>query len=126
MSYSSPSEIGTQHAEWLQKLDFYKQELDILKNRLTEVAGRNTHPDVMAGIEHYQNQFIVQRNNIDEYRHAVNEHTTRVKNDIQHHAGKVDTMVLTEHKRLTEGITQLEKVINELRQDFNAFLSKWM
>ena len=126
MSYSNSSEIGTQHAEWLRTLEFYKQEIGILKNRLTELAGRNTHPDVMAGIEHFQNQFIVQRNNIDEYHHAVNEHIVRVKHDIKHHANKVDNTVLTEHKKLSEGMAQLEKVINELRQDFNAFLSKWM
>ena len=61
--------IYTQHAdhtEWLSKMKFYTDEISILKNRLGEIASKNSDKEVLAQVEHFQNQLIIQRNNIDE------------------------------------------------------------
>lgn len=126
MSYTNASNLGVQHTEWVKTLDFYKSELSILENRLTEVAGKNSGADAMAGVEHFQNQFIIQRNNIDELKHAVNEHSHLTAEDAKHHAGKVETGLVSDHKKIEADVKQFEIVINELRHEFNAFLSKWM
>ena len=57
--------IYTQHAEhtdWISKLKFYDDEICILKNRLSEIISKNTQKDILAEAEHFQNQFIIQKN----------------------------------------------------------------
>lgn len=126
MTYTNASNLGVEHGIWLGSLDFYEKELDILETRLAEVAGKNTDAEAKAGVEHFQNQFIVQRNNIDELKHKVNEHAHLVFEDAKHHAGHVETSRVNEHKKIDDTVKTFEKIINDLRQEFNNFLSKWM
>ena len=118
--------MDNRHDEALRGLEFYKQDLIILQQRLQEVAEKNTALDVRRSIEHFQNQFIIQRNNIDELRHKVNEQVQLLSKDVQLHEGRVEKQLLEEEEQLDAEYRQLEKIINELRQEFNTFLSKWM
>lgn len=126
MNYTDSSNLPASHSVWLKLISFYKEDLDILKNRLLEVAGKNTSPEAMAGVEHFQNQFIVQRNNIDEMHHSINEYVHELAGEIQQHAGKVSATIVEKNTNLNDQVKQLEKIINELRQEFNLYLSKWM
>lgn len=126
MNYSSVSHCGNDHQEWLRGVEFYDIELDTLEKRLMELADKNRKGDVMAGIEHFQNQFIVQRNNIDELRHSINEHDARVASGAQAHAGRMDSGLVTDHENIGEQYRIFEKVMNDLRQEYNQFLVKWM
>lgn len=126
MSYTDATKLGAQHSEWIRTLDFYKEELNILKKRLQEVAGKNTGAESMAQLEQFQNRFIVQLNNIDELKHSVNEHAHLVYEDLTHHAGKVEDNFVEQHKQLDTSMLQLEKAINDMRRELNVYLSKWM
>lgn len=114
------------HDEALRGLEFYKQDLLILQQRLQEVAAKNSSFEVRQSVEHFQNQFIVQRNNIDELKHKINEQLQLLGKDAQAHGGRVDKDLAKEEEQLSEEYKGLEKVINELRHEFNQFLSKWM
>jgi hypothetical protein len=63
MNYTSVAHCGHEHQEWIKAMDFYKDDLQLLQKRLMEIAGKNNGHDTMAEVEHFQNQFIVQRNN---------------------------------------------------------------
>ena len=56
----------------IRDLDFFKAELKILRNRLTEVAGKNTGHDVLLQVEHFENKFHILGIHIDEMLHDVN------------------------------------------------------
>jgi hypothetical protein len=126
MSFVSAANCGIEHHQWLQAIDFYTKELDILENRLAEIIKKNTGIDAMAGAEHFQNQFIVQRNNISEIRHSIREHDHKTAEDAYAHAGHIHSELVTEHAEVKENFDSLEKVIKELRIEFNDYLSKWM
>ena len=126
MSYTNAAHLGHAHQEWIKALDFYKDELNILEKRLTEISSRNTGAEVNAGAEHFQNQFIIQRNNIDELKHSINEHAHAVFEDVSNHAGRVEETKVTDHQRIGSEVAVLEKVINELRHEFNVYVAKWI
>lgn len=126
MSTANTSILSYEHTDWLKAIDFYKDDLVILQKRLAEVAFKNTSKEAMAGVEHFQNQFIIQRNNLDELRHYIHEHIQHVVKDITEHAGAVEDDTLDEHARRKDEFESLEKVMADLRHDFNAFLAKWM
>ena len=80
----------------------------------------------MAGVEHFQNQFIVQRNNSDELNHEINLYVQKLGEDAQHHAGHIGTYLVVEHDQLQDKYENLERIMNGLRHEFKDYLAKWM
>ena len=126
MSYISITKMENLHDEALRGLEFYKQDLYIQQQRLQEVAAKNTSFEARQSVEHFQNQFIVQRNNIDELKHKLNEQVQLLGKDAMEHGGRIEKGLAEEETKLNEEYHDLEKVINELRHEFGQFLSKWM
>jgi hypothetical protein len=119
--------MSDEHTGWLSALDFYKQELNIIKGRLTEVAGKNTSKEAGAQVEHFENQIKVQHENIDTLRHGINDNLAKVAAELKTNtAGYIGTELVKAHDGQKETFTSLEKVINELRQEFNRFATQWM
>jgi hypothetical protein len=126
MNYTSVAHCGNDHQEWIKAIDFYEDDLDLLEGRLVEIVKKNNVHDAMAGVEHFQNQFIVQRNNIDELRHSIREHDGWVAGEAKEHAGRMDSRHNGEHAQLKDQVDSFGKIFNELRHEFNIFLAKWM
>jgi hypothetical protein len=123
----SVTHMNNAHGDWLRAIDFYKQELDILKARLTEIASKNSHPDVLQQVEHFENQFTIQRENMDKLAHEIHTNLASTSREVQESgAGYIDDTLLAQHHRLQERFTAEEKVIHELRHDFNRFAAEWM
>jgi hypothetical protein len=126
MSYTATSHCGNEHEQWLKSISFYDDDLDVLENRLTEIVKKNNGQEVMTGVEHFQNQFMIQRNNISDLKHNIKKHAGNVAADAQIHAGKMDEFFMDEHGNLKSEVDSFEKVMNDLRHEFSLFLAKWM
>jgi tRNA U34 5-carboxymethylaminomethyl modifying enzyme MnmG/GidA len=121
--------IYHQHSEnqdWLKRLDFYKEEIIILKERLDEVTTKNNASDFLKDVEHFQNQFIVQRNNIDELGHSIKMNEQRLVNEVNANPVAVDHRKVENHETEADFIGYFEKNFAEFRTEYNKFLSKWM
>ena len=78
--------IYKQHEEnkkWMNDLLFFQDELKVMSRRLSEIAAKNTSKEVLAQLEHFQNQAIVQQNNIDELKHHLNVGNDHLRNEIE-------------------------------------------
>ena len=117
--------ILTEHGAWLGTLDTYREEIQVLERRLAEVAARKTDFEARQGIEHFQNQFVVQRNNIDEARHRVHAHEDSVARHLVPDLGPEGTSDVSEHADIRSEIDGLVKVWEELKAEFNQFFLKW-
>ncbi|MEQ1677895.1 MAG: hypothetical protein ABL876_14390 [Chitinophagaceae bacterium] len=126
MTYTSISQTGNDHSFWRKGLEFYADEIEIMTSRLGEIASKNSNFEARQGIEHFQNQFIVQRNNRDELRHEINLYVEKLGTDVRQHGGHVNTDLVSEHGILQDKYETFEKVMNGLRHEFNDFLGKWM
>lgn len=126
MSYTNITNIGTQHTDAARGLSFYKEEINILEERLFEVASKNNSFEARQGIEHFQNQFVIQHNNIHDLRHKFEKHETNMAADANAHQGRINQFYVEEEQALMNEYKNLEKIIKELRREFNLFLSKWM
>src|ERR1700751_1831830 len=121
--------IFNQHAEnatFMEKLFFYKDEIAIMRNRIAEVASKNSSKDVLAQIEHFQNQLIVQADNIDRIKHDVAQCERNLKANINKNETATDHRKVANHAFEREQVEIFEKNFNELRQELKKFLAKWM
>jgi len=126
MSKISINYIGHSHNDWIRSLDFYKMEIGILKNRLTEIGGKNSNEEVSTGLEHFENQFLIQQVNMDALKAAIHEHIHEMSVQAAASQGHVDSSYRDQHAQLHEKYELQEKVVNDLRQEFNRFSATWM
>lgn len=126
MQTTSVKKIDNKHIEWKKSLGFYKDELIILNKRLTEIAERNTGKDVMQMVERFQNQFLVQSENIDILQHDINEHITAIAQESLYNAGHINKNQVDTHQVLQERVEQQEIIFNDIKDDFMKFLCKRM
>lgn len=119
--------VGNEHNRWLRGLNFYKTEIGFLKTILTEIASKNTGSDVMKEVEHFENQFKVQTDNIDRLAHDIHVNIDTIGREAQNaSAGYIDGALLTRHQQLGEQYDAIERVATETIQSFRRFAEQWM
>jgi hypothetical protein len=126
---SANESIYKQHEEntqWTNNLSFYKDEVTILNGRLEEIAFKNSSNEALVGVEHFQNQLIIQRNTIDEILHAVKVNEAELIEVIKANPVAVDHRKMEYHSQEQHLVASFEKNFNHLRESFNVFASKWM
>lgn len=110
----------------LRGIAFYRQELGILQERLQEVAADNTAREVQERVDHFQNQFLIHENYLAELKHDIHTNDEDIEAELMHTGNLVSQEVAAEHTRIHERYVNEEKILNELRHEFNRFASEWM
>jgi hypothetical protein len=124
MQITSIGHVSNEHTTWKSSLDFYKDELGVYKNRLTEIAGKNTGIEPMQMAEHFQNQFLLHIEAIDTLKHDINGHLNDMATEVRAHAGHISQAQLATHKSLKERFEIEEKLFIALKQEFMTFCVK--
>ena len=126
---SNNESIYKQHeenTEWINKLNFYKDEIKIMNGRLEEISSKNSSKEALADLERFQNQLIIQRNNIDNISHEVKMNEEALIAEIKTNPTAIDHRKVENHGKEKDLVDSFEKNINNLRDDFNRFSAKWM
>ena len=118
------------HAEnkfWVTELLFFKDEITYFEIQLARIITNNTAQEVMVKVEHFQNQFIRQREVIDEVKHNIKAS----ENELQafatsHNEIAIGHALFADHVELREEMDTFKKLYSELKDEFRHFLAKWM
>ncbi len=119
-------ELHAEHKEWLNKLAFYKDEIKMMRNRLAEVAKKNTDKEVQAYVEHFENQLTVQAEQHDIIRHDVKQYENFLEEEIKKNPTAADHRKLDDQVKMRDTVETFEKIFNDLRHELIGFLAKWM
>lgn len=115
-----------EHREWLNRLDFYRDEIKIMQNRIGEIASKNTAQEVLVQVEHFQNQLLIQSAHIDKLNHDIRKHESEIAAEITKNPTASDHRRSEVHPEHKEGIDMFEKLFNELRREQILWLAKVM
>ncbi len=126
MKTTETFQIHEEHKEWLNNLFFYKDELSIMQRRIAEIAKKYSTKDVLANVEHFQNQLKIQKEQIDILSHEIKIHEESLEKEINKDETKVESVKCLSHTDETEQLHTFEKIFKELRKELNLFLAKWM
>jgi hypothetical protein len=120
------SEIHSTNREWLNLISFYQDELMVMERRIAEVVAKNTAVEVLANVERYQNQVIIQKNHLLDMQREI------VRLESQITAEIAGNPVASDHRRhetpidLSVRVTQFQVLFYDLRKEFLEFLMKVM
>jgi hypothetical protein len=117
------SDLHAQHAGWQQKIRQYRNELAALNQQLDEVVLNKPPQDLMAAIEHFQNQFTVQSEVLDIMRHDFKQHENAIEAE-QAGRNKSGGALAGNHRKHEDRLLQFEKLFAELKDEFGEFLQK--
>jgi ABC-type phosphate transport system auxiliary subunit len=106
---------------WRETLRSYKDEFGRFKNRLQDLAGRQTQRDVLLEVEHLDNQFHIQLINIHDLKQSIKIHQRQIDAGMAANNGTVTDEILAHHENLFDDYQQLENTLQELRQEFSHF-----
>jgi hypothetical protein len=109
---------------WLKNLAFYKDELGTFSKRLEEVVKQNNKIEILAQVEHFQNQFIRQNELIDVMKHNYNQKELELVSNVKANPVASDRVIYQEPTDLKEEFETFERIYREMKVEFEGFLSK--
>ncbi|NNC95662.1 MAG: hypothetical protein HKN92_08875 [Chitinophagales bacterium] len=118
------SDLHFEHKVWANELRFVKDEISIFETRLEEVVSKNTSKEILSKCEHYQNQFIREKEVIDEIMHEITKHEDALNEFTADNPVAVDHQNFRDHKGVRESIVRFRTIYKELKDKFAIFLSE--
>lgn len=122
---SIPS-LHLEYRLWVNELSFYKEELGLFDQHLTVLAERNTGHRFAAELEHFQNQFFLQKEVIDRLKHELVTSEKQLAAFIKdHQAIGFESINMDNHEKLRKDMTTFRKIYTELKESFRRFEANW-
>lgn len=110
---------------WKRELSSTKEEIKSFEQELTNLACKTHNREVLAQVEHFQNNFIRQKEVIDELRHDLPDSRSKVENIFNSRYQSPDE----EHDqqaKLADRMETFRKLYHELKDDFQKFESEYL
>ena len=120
------SNMHFEHEQWKGELAFWKQELLFFNNKLSELVTRWTNKDVLAQLEHYQNEFILHGGVIEDLLESIEKHETRIAGQSKIEEEAIDTQLAKKHIEFRNRLEAQREIYVELKKQFFRFLEKYM
>ena len=115
-----------EHQLWKRELDFWKDELIFFNNKLSELVTRWTKKDVLAQLEHFQNEFILHGGVIEDLLESIEKHETRIAGQSKIEEEAIDTQLAKKHIEFRNRLEAQREIYVELKKQFFRFLEKYM
>ena len=119
-------DLHFEHQQWHSELAFWEDELKSFKNRLDEIIKRWTNKEVLAQLEHYQNEFILHEGVIDKLQEAIEKHEIRIAEQTKSGQDALDTIMTKKHLEFRNQMETQRQMYADLKKEFFRFLTKYM
>ncbi len=115
------TEMHQEYREWLQNIAFYEDELKILKKQLSELSSKNTAFDIKTQVEKFQNQFIIQKNEIDILKHDIQAAEKQLEQNVIQNPVAVERRKMNDDGTLRDRISTFVFLFKEMKSEFLEF-----
>lgn len=120
------SDLHFEHQLWAMEVKFFREELKIYQKWLEEVAAKNTQVDALKQVEHFQNQFIIQKNHLNVLKHQMKTHEQWLAGYAASHPVAIDHTAFADHAVMRENMDTAKKLFTDLKLEFKRFLDQKM
>jgi seryl-tRNA synthetase len=117
------SQLTGECNSWRENLRQLREEFSKDKIKLQDAVSQPLSKDQLQQVEHLHNQFHIQLINIHDLKHAIKAHEHKMHHEMKVH-GKLHTETLAEHENLLDQYQHLDSTLQELREEFDGFLSR--
>ncbi len=117
-----PYKLHIEYQFWLAELNFDIELIKIFEAHLAFISSNNSSKKLMPRIEQFQNQFIRQREVIDELKHDLNVSEKQLAAFVRDMASVgYENERLDNHSELREKFLTFRELFDELKTKFRHF-----
>ena len=120
------ADLHFEHENWERELDFWGDELKSFHLRLEELVNRWTDHQVLAEIEKFQNQFMIQEKEFDSIKDQIAMHEKNMAAHYEKNEDVLNEMFVSQHLALREVMETERNLYDNLKKDFFRFMTKYM
>src|SRR4051812_25466381 len=117
-STASIEQFQVELQSWKRELSSTKEEIKSFEKELAGLAAHSHNRDIFPHIEHFQNNFIRQKEVIDELRHDLPDSQRRMEHIYMSTSNGDDHDV---HAQLCDRMDMFRRLYQELREKFQRF-----
>ena len=115
-----------EHENWNRELNFWEDELASFQNRLEELAVRWTDKSVLAQVELFQNQFLLEKEAINSIQDQIEMHETNMAGHYEKNEDVLNKDLVEKHLKLRERMENERELYNDMKNKLFRFLTKYM
>jgi uncharacterized coiled-coil protein SlyX len=120
------SNMHFEHRQWNRELAFWQDELKSFNNRLSELVNHYTSKEVLEQLEHFQNEFTLHGNVIEDLLEVIEEHEIRIAAQSKTGLNELDTQMSKKHMEFRKRMETQRDIYAKLKKDFFRFLETYM
>lgn len=120
------ADLHFEHENWQRELDFWEDELKSFHLRLDELVKRWTDHKVLAEIDKFQNQFMIQEKEFDSLKDQIAMHEKNMASHYEKNEDVLNKMFVSQHLSLREVMVTERNLYHNLKKDFFRFMTKYM
>ena len=109
-----------EHTLWVNELRFFEDELKIYERQLERLVQKEDK-SFLPMLERFQNNFIRQKEVLDELKHDIKVHEQRLGWAVKNNNYKED-VYNSNHEVMKEKMVIFKKLFTELKEEFFHFL----
>jgi len=102
----------------------YKDQLKKFEERLAHISAKNPDKEVKIQVEKFQNRFLIQRNEIDYFRHDIKQQENELELEEQTAPIVSVERTLEEEEALKERREIFVSLFEEMKKEFNVFVEE--
>ena len=107
---------------WIRELIFYKEEIKIYEDHLEDIIMKDPDFDTRIQVEHFQNQFIRQKEVIDILKHDLHVSEKQLASIAGKLSGSgIQSMRLDNHGSLREKMATFRRIYRDIKIEFRKF-----
>jgi hypothetical protein len=108
-------------------MNFFEDEIQTFERRLEELALQYLPKrEVMVDLEHFQNQFIRQKEVINDLKQGIRRHEQFLAQAAEANPAGVDKPNFQDHTAIRERMETFRKIYLDLKGDFFQYAAKWI
>jgi len=115
--------LHLEHRLWQSELSFFADQLKIFEHHLERLVDKKNDREVLAKLEQFQNQFIRQKEVLDQLQHDIKVHDQEMGRMLQNDK-EPNEADLVRHNKVDDQMETFRKIYTELRNDFSQFMSE--
>lgn len=119
LSSSIPEFLHQEHRDWLQKIDFYQDQINIFQKELSYVLHQHTELfSILEHVDEYRNILLKKLKKLDEIRRQIILHERVLAQHIK--KGRID---LWDHEEVKSQMNTFEKEFEALKINFRKYVA---
>jgi hypothetical protein len=118
------TDIHRSNREWLNLIQFYRDEIKIMENRMAEVASKNTGKEVLSRLEHFQNQAIIHKAHLDDLQGEIVRLEDIITDEVKKNKTASDHRRHESPEKIKNAMDSFQKLFYQLREEFKEYLIK--